>query len=103
MELLPDELRQKLPGHCAQDATDDPIVYARYFIRGTIWDWYVAEGQQVGDDFEFYGYIRGDRESWDTFLLSDLEISRGPDGSSVERDLKFKPGNFTEIVPAPDV
>ena len=99
-ELLPDELREQLPRLFDQE-TPDPLVYARFFIRGTTAEWYATEGQKFGDDFEFYGYIRGDTEKWGHFLFSELESARGPGGSQVERDSQFRPGKFTEIVPAP--
>ena len=36
------------------------------------------------------------------FLLSELEEVRTPVGLSVERDLSFKEGKLTDVVPAPD-
>ena len=46
MKLLTDELRAKLPALYAQSAEADPIVYAKFFLPGTGWTWYVTEGSQ---------------------------------------------------------
>jgi len=38
MELLPDELRTRLPPLLSQEAADEPVVYARYFLPNTRWN-----------------------------------------------------------------
>jgi len=43
MRLLSDELRARLPQLYSQESSDDPIVYAKFFLPGTGWTWYVTE------------------------------------------------------------
>jgi hypothetical protein len=100
MELLSQELRQQLPPIYAQEANNDPMVYARFYLPDSNWEWYVTEGSPESDDFLFFGYVRGNESEWGRFLLSDLEIVQTWDGRSVLRDLNFKPAPFTDIVPA---
>jgi hypothetical protein len=37
------------------------------------------------------------------FLLSELESVRTPLGLQVERDLTFREGKLTDVVPAPEI
>ena len=50
MKLLDDDLRARLPPLYAQEAEAEPTVYAKFFMPGTGWTWYVTEGsEQEGD------------------------------------------------------
>ncbi len=102
MELLTEELRKTLPPVYSQEAEADPMVYAKFFMPDSTWTWYVTEGEAEGEDFRFFGYVRGQAEEWGYFLLSELEGARGPSGLPVERDLHFQPGRFTDLVEAPE-
>lgn len=102
MKLLPDELRQRLPALYAQEAEADPVVYAKFFLPGTNWSWYVTEGSPREDDFLFFGFVVGQTSEFGYFLLLELEAIRGPFGFVVERDLTFREGRLTDVVPAPD-
>ena len=42
MELLPDELRSRLPPLHTQEAEADPLVYARYYLPQTDSKWYTS-------------------------------------------------------------
>jgi len=55
MSLLSDDLRSRLPPLHAQEAEDEPMVYACFFLPGTWWRWYVIEGEPQGEDFLFFG------------------------------------------------
>jgi hypothetical protein len=44
MQLLTDELRERLPPLSAQEADVDPMVYAKFFTSDFSWTWYVTEG-----------------------------------------------------------
>lgn len=101
MKLLTEELRKTLPRLYSQQEQTDPMVYAKFFTPDSNWTWYVMEGEPVGDDFRFFGYVRGLEEEWGYFLLSELESVRGPLHLPVERDLYFHPGHFTDVVEAP--
>lgn len=100
MQLLTKELRQQLPPLYAQEAEDDPVVHAKFFTPDSQWTWYVTEGSPEGDDFRFFGYVRGLESEWGYFLLSELAQARGPLGLPVERDLYFRPGRFTAVLEA---
>ena len=102
MPLLTDELRSGLPPLYAQEAAEEPTVYACFFLPGTQWRWYVTEGQLQGDDFMFFGFVCGLENEFGYFLLSALEKVRTPLGTCVERDESFTPGKLTDVVSAPD-
>ncbi len=100
MKLLTDELRARLPPLYAQEAETEPTVYAKFFLSG--WTWYVTEGGPQEDDFLFFGFVVGLESEFGYFLLSELESVRNQLGLAVERDLYFREGKLTDVVPAPD-
>jgi hypothetical protein len=102
MELLPDELRKRLPPIHSQDDEMLPMVYARFSLSGTPMVWYAIEGQPDGEDYLFFGFVLGPNEFRD-FRLSELEAARNSTGQPVERDTRFIPGRLTDVVPAPDL
>ena len=59
---------------------------------------------QQEDDFLFFGFVPGAWKGVRTsFRLSELEAFRGQLGlQRVERDLAFREGRLTDVVPAPD-
>ena len=101
--LLPDELRARLSPLYSQEAEADPIVYAKFFLPGTQWTWYVMEGEAKGDDFLFFGFVVGLEAEFGYFVLSELESATTPLGLHVERDLAFTEGRLTDVVPTPDL
>lgn len=104
MELLPDELRSRLPPIHGQEAEADPVVYAKFSVPGMELAWYPIEGEPRGEDFLFFGWISGSRNEFDFFLLSELIAFRGLlEIQRAERDPSFKEGRLTDVVPAPDL
>ena len=103
MDLLPEELKSRLPPLLSQEAADEPTVYAKYFLPGTRWAWYVIEGEPEDGDFLFFGFVTGLDDEFGQFRLSDLGAVRGPGGETVQRDLSFTEGKLTDVVPAPDL
>jgi Protein of unknown function (DUF2958) len=103
MELLPESLKSRLPPLLSQEASDEPVVYAKYFLPGTAWAWYVFEGEAEGGDFLFFGFVSGLHDEFGQFRLSELQDLRGPAGETVQRDLTFTEGKLTDVVPAPDL
>jgi len=97
MQLLTDELREKLPPLYAQERDKDPTVYAKFFTPDSNWTWYVTEGEQQNGDFIFFGYVIGQEREWGYFSLNELSAARGPWGLPLERDLYFTPKSFSEI------
>jgi hypothetical protein len=102
MELLTQELRARLPPLYSQEAEEEPMIYAKFFLPGTGWTWYVTEGGEQDGDFLFFGFVVGLESEFGYFLLSELESVRSPLNLSVERDLSFREGRLTDVVPAPD-
>ena len=102
MKLLTDELRARLPPLYSQEAEPEPVVHAKFFLPGTGWTWYVTEGSEQDGDFLFFGFVVGLESEFGYFLLSELESVRTPLGLAVERDLTFREGKLTDVVPAPD-
>jgi hypothetical protein len=102
VKLLTDELRTRLPALYSQEHEAEPVVYAKFFLPGTGWTWYVTEGSQQEDDFLFFGFVVGLESEFGYFLLSELEAVRSPLGLGVERDLTFPEGRLTDVVPASD-
>jgi hypothetical protein len=103
MELLPEELRNRLPPLLSQEAANEPIVYARYLLPGTRRNWYVIEGEPEDGDFLFFGFVTGIADEFGYFRLSELLSITGPSGQQVEPDPNFKEGKLTDVVPAPDL
>lgn len=97
MELLPSELREKLPKLYAQEGAEDHFVYIKYFFPAANWTWFVTEGEPRGDDFLFFGYVIGLEKEWGYFTLQQLEEIKFR-GLSVERDLYFKQETFSRCL-----
>ena len=103
MQLLTPDLLALLPRLRAQEHDADPIVYAKFFLPGTGWTWYVIEGEERNGDFLFFGFVIGTDSEFGYFLLTELESARDPLlNLAVERDLSFTQGRLTDVVPAPD-
>ena len=103
MKLLTDALRAKIPALYSQEKEAEPVVYAKFFLPGTGWTWYVTEGSQQEDDYLFFGFVVGLGSEFGYFLLSELESVQTKLGLTVERDLAFREGRLTDVVPAPDL
>jgi len=102
MELLPKDLKERLPPLRSQEADPDPVVYAKFFLPETNLAWYVIEGQEQKGDFVFYGLAMDDDADFCFFRLSELKSVGTTSSRKVERDLSFVSGRLTDVVPAPD-
>ena len=98
MQLLTAELRAALPPLYSQEKNKDPTVHIKYFCPWSNWTWFATEGEQQDDEFLFFGYVIGFEEEWGYFALSEMEAVRGPGGLTIERDLYFKPGPYSEVI-----
>jgi hypothetical protein len=98
MQLLTAELRSKLPALYSQEKVEDKTVYAKFFCPWNNWTWFVTEGSPEEDDFLFFGYVSGMEEEWGYFALSEMQAVRGPGGLTIERDLYFRQGPFSQIL-----
>jgi hypothetical protein len=98
MELLPAEVRARLPKLGAQEGNSEPIVHVKYFTPGANWTWYATEGEEAEGDFRFFGYVFGMDGEWGIFTLSQLQSACVPLGMSIERDLHFTPAPLSEVL-----
>jgi hypothetical protein len=98
MQLLTAELRAQLPPLYSQENKKDPTVHAKFFCPWNNWTWLTTEGSEAGEQFLFFGYVIGHEEEWGYFALYEMEEVRGPGGLTIERDLYFKPGPFSEVI-----
>jgi hypothetical protein len=98
MELLTAELRSQLPPLYSQENNKDPTVHANFFCPWSDWTWFATEGSEDDGEFLFFGYVIGHEEEWGYFALSEMEAVRGRGGLTIERDLYFKPGPFSEVI-----
>lgn len=106
MELLPCEIRERLPGLGEQDGKGGKaVVYAKCFTPSSSWSWYITEGSPVRNkdneavDYILFGLVEGQCKELGYFRLSELESVRGPMGLPIERDLYWKPKTLQEIAP----
>lgn len=102
MNLLPKNLKAKIPAIGSQDDVFDPMVICKYFDPTGSLTWYVMEGEDREDGtYEFYGYVAGDFPEFGYFTLRDLETAkqglRGLKAVPIERDIYFTSCRLSEI------
>jgi hypothetical protein len=93
MELLPDDLRARLPPTRAIDDEGEPFVFAHYTLSATGQDRFVSAGEPQRNDFVFLGFVRHESR-FRCFRLSELETTRGPSGETVVRNENFTEGGL---------
>jgi hypothetical protein len=98
LKLLTEELRASLPPLYSQEKNEGPVVHCKFFTPWSDWTWFATEGEAEEEDFRFFGYVCGQEDEWGYFVLSELEGVRGPGGLTIERDLHFTPGPFSEVI-----
>lgn len=91
MKLLTKELEQKFPKlNATENKKPEEIeVIAKFFDPCGSWTWYATEGQREGDDFIFFGFVRGLENELGNFSLKELESVKSKFGLGIERDLHF--------------
>lgn len=95
MELLPKDIREKLPELYANEELGLAAqALVKFFTPDSSWTWYASEFN--GDDI-FFGLVIGFEVEFGYFSLSELESVRGPLGLSIERDLHFEPKSLEEL------
>ena len=88
MELIPQEIKNKIPKLYETEKQNDPIVYVKLFLDG--WTWYITELSI--DNNICFGYVISPFESeLGYFSLNEIKSIKGSLGLGVERDLSFKP------------
>jgi len=94
MELIPQEIKNKIPKLYETEKQNDPIVYIKLFLDG--WTWYITELSI--DNNICFGYVISPFESeLGYFSLNEIKSIKGSLGLSVERDILFKPTKLSTI------
>lgn len=95
MELLPDEIRKRLPTlYETEEQGLEALALVKFFTPDSDWTWYASEFD--GED-TFFGLVSGLDVELGYFLLSELEGVRGPMGLPIERDKFFEPTTLREL------
>jgi hypothetical protein len=104
MELLTEEIRNRIPELTSQEDLDDPVVYVKFFTPGSNRAWLATEGEPVLDgrgeeiDFEFFGRVYGRDASWGSWTLDELLSVKDSSGMlNVTRDPFFDPKPISEL------
>jgi hypothetical protein len=95
MELLPQEIAEKLPELYGQERLgEDAVVYIKFFDPCSNWTWYVTEYD--GAD-TFFGLVVGHEAELGYFSLQELKNCHNRLGLSIERDIYFEPLTISEL------
>ena len=94
MELIPQEIKNKIPKLYETEKQNDPIAYVKLFLDG--WTWYITELSI--DNNICFGYVISPFESeLGYFSLNEIKLIKGTLGLSVEKDISFKPTKLSKI------
>jgi len=87
MELIANEIKERIPKLYDTEDISDPIVYVKLFLDG--WTWYITELSEDSDIC--FGYVVSPfGRELGYFSLEELKSLRGRLGTWVERDLFFR-------------
>src|SRR4051812_10878359 len=97
MDLLTQEIRDKLPALYSQDGKgEDAVAQVKFFTPDAGWTWYASEFD--GED-TFFGVVVGHERELGYFSLRELETTRaGMLKLPIERDLYWTPRALRECV-----
>ena len=95
-KLIPQTLLSDIPDLYKTEGNTNPLCYVKLFTPDRNWTWYIMEFSKE-DRNTCYGYVRGFEDELGYFTLSEFESVRGVLGLSVERDLQFKPTQFSTL------
>lgn len=96
MELLPEEVQAKLPPLYSQEEKGmDAVAQVKYFTPDSNWTWWATEYDPATKTF--FGLVEGFEREPGYFSLEELEITRGPLGLPIERDLYWTPKPLKEV------
>lgn len=95
IELLPDDLRTRLPKLYSNEALGlDALAQVKFFTPDNNWTWY---GSEFDGEDTLFGLVVGFEIELGYFSLSELEQARGPLGLPIERDKFFEPTSLREL------
>lgn len=94
MELIPQEIKNKIPKLYETEEQNDPIAYVKLFLDG--WTWYITE-LSIDNNICFGYVISPFGAELGYFSLNEIKSIKGSLGLSLERDLSFKPTKLSII------
>ena len=95
MELIPQEIKNKIPKLYETEEQNAPIAYIKVFLEN--WTWFITE---ISIDKNIcFGYVISPFCSGELgyFSLEEIKSIKGSFGIGVERDLSFKPTKLSII------
>ena len=97
MELIPQELKERLPGLYAQEKSADPMVACKLVAPWLGKTWLVLEGFLQDGIYFVYARVFGEDDQH-YFALSTIEDLRGPGGEVVELEKAFTPRPLSQAL-----
>ena len=95
-KLIPQTLLSDIPDLYETEGSLDPICQIKLFTPDSCFSWYIIEFSKA-DTNTCYGYVQGLESELGYFSLEELDALHGPLGLAIERDLSFKPTQFSKI------
>lgn len=97
MELIPQDVRAKIPrlGETVDEA--DPMVWVRLFNPLSGWSWYLIELEPLATDGICFVYEVGWDEQLTYFNLSDFDLHAAEVGEPNQLDAAFVPCRLSEV------
>ncbi len=96
MRLLSKEIIKTLPRLFDQEHTPNKKVYAKLFIPGSSWTWYIMEYDPTSK--VCFGLVDGLEKELGYFSITELKEVKGHLGLKVERDLSFKITDLKDLL-----
>lgn len=111
MSLMTSEVEELLSGYPigsqGEVSVENQRILLRFYLPMTRAEWLVSEGSKDGDDWLFFGYVRGIESEWGYFHLSEIQgpfnVAMSVGGQSVSvpvetmRDESFRPCLFRDL------
>jgi hypothetical protein len=94
MDLIPKEIKEKIPSLYSTEDEHDPTVFCKLFLDG--WTWLIIE-LSIDEDICFGYVISPFGKELGYFSLDELKSLRGRLGIWIQRDLHFNPVKLSTI------
>jgi hypothetical protein len=98
MELIPEELRVKIPQLGEASGESDRMVWVKFSSEALGTTWYILTVQWLDTDAIFYGYVVGWDEALTYFNRSDLELLEAQEGATIAYAPTFTPCRLSEVI-----
>ena len=94
MELIPKEIKERIPSLYATENQNNPTVFVKLFLDS--WTWYITE-LSIDGDIAFGYVVSPFGAELGYFSLEEIKGIRGSLGIGVERDFSFKPVKLSSV------